>query len=106
MFEAEGDDGETVMPLVLCRSAGGRYDDEAFGSGWRLGAIAATLAHPGFGALADSIRPEERLQADLLAMASGYTMTVDRAGDDWLSVTFSRVDVDADETTALGAVRR
>jgi hypothetical protein len=101
VYEDGGD--EAVMPLVLCRTAGGPHDDQAFTSGWRLGGIAATLAHPGFNALADSIRPDERLQADLLAMAYGYTMTVDHGDDEWLSVTFARVDEGAD---TLGTVRR
>jgi hypothetical protein len=81
-------DGE--MPLVLCRSQGGPYDDDAFSSGWRLGAIGALLAGPGISALCESIRPHERVQADLLAMACGYSMTVDRSTDpEWLSVTFT-----------------
>jgi hypothetical protein len=84
---------ETVMPFVLCRSNGGPYDDEAFMSGWRLGDLAATLAGPGVGALADSIRPEERHQAELIAMAYGYAMTVDADdGSEWLMVTFRRDD--------------
>jgi hypothetical protein len=88
-----GDDyGDTVMPLVLCRSRGGPYDDEAFLSGWRLGSIAATLSSPGISALAESIRPHERVQADLVAMARGYTMTVESTSDPgWLSVTFTRI---------------
>ena len=82
-----------VMPLVLCRSRGGPYDDEAFSSGWRLGEIGATLARPGISALAESIRPQERLQADLIAMARGYTMTVEPSSSaDWLAVTFIRED--------------
>jgi hypothetical protein len=89
MVEAGG--SEAVMPLVLCRSAGGPYDDEAFASGWRLGNIDAALSHLGFGAIADSIRPHEHLQADLLAMARGFTMTVDGGDAEWLSVTFTRV---------------
>ena len=48
---------EGVMPLVLCRSRGGPYDDEAFVSGWRLGDLAAKLAQPGISTIADSIRP-------------------------------------------------
>ena len=60
-------------------------------SGWRLGDLDATLAQPGVDALAESIRPVELRQADLIAMARGYTMTVDDSSDpDWLSVTFSR----------------
>jgi hypothetical protein len=88
MSEAGG--SEAVMPLVLCQSAGGPHDDEAFASGWRLGNLAAALSHPGFGAVADSIRRDEYLQADLLAMARGYTMTVEGGDAEWLSVTFTR----------------
>ena len=80
-----------AMALVLCRSQGGPHDDEAFLSGWRLGDIAATLARADVGALAESIRPAERHQADLIAMARGCTMTaapVTSAG--WLPVTFTR----------------
>ena len=92
MFEIGEDHCEEMMPLVLCRSHGGVHDDEAFMSGWRLGDLAAKLASPGVGALVDSIRPEERVQADLIAMGRGYTMTVERSGDaEWLSVTFVRI---------------
>jgi hypothetical protein len=88
-----GEDQSGVLPLVLCRSGGGPFDDEAFMSGWRLGDLGATLARPGISALAESIRPLERLQADLIAMARGFTMTVESGSSgDWLSVTFTRID--------------
>src|SRR5262245_16338253 len=84
-----------VMPFVLCRSRGGPYDDEAFSSGWRLGAIGATLSSPGTSALCESIRPDERVQADLVAMACGYSMRVDPSTDPgWLAVTFTRIGDD------------
>jgi hypothetical protein len=87
-----GEDQSGVMPLVLCRSRGGPYDDEAFLSGWRLGELGSILAGAGISALAESIRPDERLQADLIAMARGFTMTVEPGScGDWLSVTFTRV---------------
>jgi hypothetical protein len=90
-LDADEEHSDGAMPLVLCRSRGGPYEDEAFTSGWRLGEIAARLGTPGVGAMADSIRPQERLQADLIAMARGYTMTVEPTGDPgWLSVTFAR----------------
>jgi hypothetical protein len=90
-LELGEDCGDGVMPLVLCRSKGGPYDDEAFSSGWRLGAIGATLAAPGISSLCESIRGHERVQADLLAMAYGYSMRVDPSTEpDWLSVTFTR----------------
>jgi hypothetical protein len=93
MSETGEDHDDAVMPLVLCRSRGGPHDDEAFLSGWRLGDIAATLARPGISALAESIRPRERVQADLIAMAHGYTMSIESSRDpEWLSVTFVRVE--------------
>jgi hypothetical protein len=92
MVKTGEDHNDAVMPLVLCRSRGGPHDDEAFLSGWRLGDIAATLGRPGISAMAESIRPQERVQADLIAMARGYTMTIERSSDpEWLSVTFVRV---------------
>jgi hypothetical protein len=94
-LELDEDSSGGVMPLVLCRSRGGPYDDDAFSSGWRLGAIGATLAGPGISALCESIRAHERVQADLIAMAYGYSMTVDPSTDpNWLSVTFTRTDDD------------
>jgi hypothetical protein len=92
LLEIGEDDGDGVMPLVLCHSKGGPYDDEAFLSGWRLGELDATLARPGTSAVSESIRPHERVQADLVAMARGYTMTVDSSSDpEWLGVTFTRL---------------
>ena len=91
MFSTNQDQREAEMPFVLCRSNGGPYEDEAFMSGWRMGDLDATLASGGIAMLADSVRPIERRQADLIAMARGYTMAVEASGDpDWLSVTFSR----------------
>src|SRR5262245_22353811 len=91
-LELGGDCSGGEMPLVLCRSRGGPYDDEAFSSGWRLGAIGAALAGPGISALCESIRAGERVQADLLAMAYGYSVRIDPSTDpDWLSVTFTRL---------------
>src|SRR5215510_14618476 len=94
-LELGGDCSGGVLPLVLCRSRGGPYDDDAFSSGWRLGAIGATLAGPGISALCESIRAHERVQADLMAMADGYAMTVDPSTDpNWLTVTFTRTGDD------------
>jgi hypothetical protein len=92
VLETDEDRGELAMPLVLCRTGGGPLDDGSFLSGFRLGRIGALLTTPGVSAIADSIRPPERLQADLLAMACGFTMTVDPGGSaDWLPVTFRRI---------------
>ena len=94
-LELDADCSSGEMPLVLCRSRGGPYDDDAFASGWRLGAIGAALAGPGISALCESIRAHERVQADLLAMAYGYSMRVHASIDpEWLSVTFTRIGDD------------
>jgi hypothetical protein len=93
MLEAHEGESEAAFPLVLCRSRGGPYDDEAFLTGWRLGDIGATLGKPGISAVAESIRPRELLQADLLAMARGYMMSVEPGSEeDGLSVTFNCIE--------------
>jgi hypothetical protein len=92
MFRTNQEDGATVMPLVLCRSAGGPYDDAAFDSGWRLGELAAMLRRGEVRGLAESIRTVERRQADLIAMARGFTMSVVPSSDPgWLLVEFERM---------------
>ena len=93
MTQATDNSTAGAMALVLCRSQGGPHDDEAFLSGWRLGDISATLARHDVGSLAESIRPAERHQADLIAMARGYRMTVEPGTEPgWLAVTFVRTD--------------
>jgi hypothetical protein len=71
MYDTNEAECEAVMPFTLCRSNGGPYADDGFLSGWRLGALDATLSTGGVSALADSIRPVEYAQADLIAMAGG-----------------------------------
>ena len=56
-ISADDGDDELGLPLVLCRSRGGPFDDDAFRSGWRLGDIGSTLGRLGVSALAESIRP-------------------------------------------------
>lgn len=93
MAETIDESDTAAMALVLCRSRGGPHDDEAFLSGWRLGDIAATLGRADVASLAESIRPAERHQADLIAMARGYRMTVGPSGEvGWLTVTFTRTE--------------
>jgi hypothetical protein len=89
MFRTNQEEGATIMPLVLCRSAGGPFDDAAFDSGWRLGQLAAMLGRGEVRSLAESIRPVERRQADLIAMARGFTISVVPSSDpEWLLVEF------------------
>ncbi len=94
--------------LVLCRSRGGPFDDEAFMSGWRLGEIGATLGRPGISCVWPSRSDrDERLQADLIAMARGFTMTgrVRAAAGDWLSVTFTRIREDGSSSRPVRSRR-
>ena len=85
-----GGDDDALRPVQ-----GGPYDDDAFLSGWRLAELASMLGRPEVRHLCECIRPGERHQADLIAMARGYTMNVDgRVGGDWLSVTFERTTDD------------
>ena len=95
MFHTNESSDNRMVPLTICRTNGGPYDDAAFESGWRLGDIDATLAGPSVSALATSIEPAELHQADLIAMARGYAMAVHTTSDPgWLSVTFTRIDED------------
>jgi hypothetical protein len=81
-----------LMPFVVCESAGGRYDDEAFVAGYQAGQIdqalevaaavnathlAAPLVHAG---LVE--------QLDLIAMRHGYGTVADETAPGWVAVTF------------------
>ena len=45
--------------------------------------------------MVDSIRPAEREQAERIAAARGYSMSVEAGSDpEWLSVTFTRTSED------------
>lgn len=71
-----------VMPFVCVKSVGGPYDDQAFTTGWALGAIDARLAAV---AAADghSLRatvpsePKVLEQLELIAMRRGFTVNVE-----------------------------
>ena len=65
--------------------------DDALASAWRLDDLAAALDHSIVRVMVDSIRPAERDQAEQIAAARGYSMSVDPGADPgWLSVTFTR----------------
>ena len=65
--------------------------DDALASAWRLDDLAAALDHSVVRVMVDSIRPAEREQAEQIATARGYSMSVDAGADPgWLSVTFTR----------------
>ena len=80
-----------AMPLAPGRTEDGVDDDEALASGWRLDDLAAALDRSVVRVMVDSIRPAEREQAERIAAAHGYSMSVEAgSGPEWLSVTFTR----------------
>ena len=62
-----------VMPFVVCASQGGPYDDEAFVSGWTLGAInmALNIIAPTGAQYRAWVKPAHVPQLDLIAMKHG-----------------------------------
>jgi hypothetical protein len=95
MSEVDENARRAAVPLVLCVSRDCRSEDDVFESGSRLAEIDAIVACPGVSALGESIRPEERLPAGLRAAARGYMMTINSTAEPgWLSVTFTRIDLD------------
>lgn len=96
------DDQETfemIMPLVVCQSNGGPYDDLSFVVGMRYAEINLALGTlPAFGILDYSLWVERELapQLDLLAMHHGYTVTfeeceVEECMGDWVQANFVKI---------------
>ena len=89
MTQATDNSTAGAMALVLCRSQGSpRASDKRLASRRHL-----RHTHRYVGSLAESIRPAERHQANLIAMARGYRMTVEPGTEPgWLAVTFVPTD--------------
>jgi hypothetical protein len=84
-----------AMPLVPRWADAGPEVDDALASAWRLDDLAATLDRAVVRVMVDSIRPTEREQAERIAAAHGYSMSVGAGSDPgWLSVTFTRTSAD------------
>lgn len=79
-----------VMPFIACVSQGGSFDDEAFVAGYRCGVTDGILAGPQAEMLEVVAHQPELAQLDLIAMRNGFTMTSERADDEWFHVTFAR----------------
>lgn len=96
MSDPMPEDGEAeygiVMPFVLCKSNGGPYDDAAFVSGARMGALEVTLrlaqAIPELKPRGLYAHPEEAQQIDLLAMRFGFTSHAEPYSDEWTLFEF------------------
>lgn len=82
-----------AMPSVLGRAEG--EPDDALAGTWRLDDLAAALDHSVVRVMVDSIRPDERDLVERLAIARGYSMSVEAGTESgWLSVTFTRTPDD------------
>lgn len=86
----EGTGYSLVMPFVTVASKGGPYDDDAYVAGYEMGQLDAALAlrpeeH------AATVRTENAIQADLIAMRHGYTRTTEvyAPSPEWSIVSFT-----------------
>lgn len=95
MREYEDEHFGLVMPFIACRSQGGEFDDDAFVSGWRCGAVDALLAWPETVDYEVYAREHDLAQLDLIAMRRGFVMTNEPSDDGWLNVTFQRAPANA-----------
>lgn len=93
--EPEGYEPETVyemvMPLVVCKTQGGVYDDDSFVAGWTLALLDRDLAERAVDRI--PLRPAMMPQVDLIAMKHGYGVAAepwDQAPDEWWVVDFVR----------------
>lgn len=80
-----------VMPFVVCQSAGGPYDDDAFVAGYECGRLEMVLAQ-GPESVELPVHTASVPQVDLIAMKQGYAMTAERweDGEEWTSVSLTK----------------
>lgn len=87
---------EELMPLVVCKSNGGVYEDESFVEGMRYGEIGIALGMlPMFGLTTYEcwVPPALIPQCDLLAMRGGWKLETDwckteGCEEDWILARF------------------
>lgn len=102
MTEPDPHLGETgydlVMPFVTVASKGGPHEDQAYTAGWEMGALHALLSqerdHPHVHV--QTVRADNREQADLIAMDCGYTAMFSFTAEGWLLASFARLPPDAE----------
>lgn len=89
----DGDEMSLVMPFVLCRSAGGPYDDAAFTAGYECGLVdqALTIAAAiGETRVKRTVRTDNLPQLDLIAMRHGFAILArDSEITEWTDVAFT-----------------
>ena len=91
----DSDDGGTIMPFVVCRSAGGAYDDRAFAAGWNCALIDRALCHGRYAYFEDVVLAPLVPQLDLIAMRHGFEFAVRPVGEvdgtEWVHVAFTKI---------------
>lgn len=90
MSDDENIEMDLIMPFVTVASQGGPYDDDAYVAGYEMGQLDAALA-AGPDELAATVRSENAIQADLIAMRHGYACTTEvyAPSPEWSIVSFA-----------------
>lgn len=95
--QPEQDTYGLVVPFIVCQTAGGPFEDEAFVAGFQCGEIDKALAVAAVANASTVTFPTVRTalakQVELLAMNRGFpvmTVTESEEYPEWCSVTFER----------------
>lgn len=84
-------DNELVVPFVACESSGGPYDNNAFVAGFQMGQLSELLDGEAL-VCQMTIYSTLRVQADLIAMSTGYESTFEDSGEDeWTYAHFAKM---------------
>lgn len=82
-----------IMPFVTVASVGGPHDDDSYVAGYEMGCLDAILQQNRPRTLAQTIRSDSLLQADLLAMRYGYALTSEGSGvEGWILISLALLD--------------
>lgn len=79
-----------VMPFVTVISRGGPHEDDAYTSGWEMGALDTELTYRRPAVHEQLIHTTNAAQADLIGMKHGYQVDVVRHDDEWSSIRLTR----------------
>ncbi len=88
--EPEEPEGLSILfPLTNMKSAGGLFDDESFCAGFEMGQLLQEMKTAD--SIEQNIRYDNRQQADLIAMHSGFTVEFEGEGYEWLWMKAERI---------------
>ena len=90
---------ELVMPFVVCKSAGGPFDDGAFTAGYEMGLLDNELAVLDIykcGTIERTVRTANLPQVDLIAMRRGWIIRarLEWPDGEWTQVVLEQRDED------------